>query len=107
MSIASKLNAKILMKCLNTQVVKRAELVWGNLEKIEDEHASRSDKREQTKKKRFDKKVKELRRAVRGSAGRTVEAHKHEFGEETHDPATDTYKKTCVTCGFISSYETM
>ncbi|XP_021370779.1 DNA repair protein complementing XP-A cells-like isoform X2 [Mizuhopecten yessoensis] len=90
------------------QVYERAIEVWGSEESIEEAHEKRAENREKTKQKKFDKKVKELRHAVRSSLVKKDRGpHVHEFGEEVYDEAEDEYSKACTTCGHVSTYEKM
>lgn len=56
----------------------------------------------------------ELRKAVRTSTWKKdTSRHEHEFGEagdqggEAYDKETDTWTKTCKTCGYQLTYEKM
>uniref|UniRef100_A0A0B6ZGB4 XPA C-terminal domain-containing protein n=1 Tax=Arion vulgaris TaxID=1028688 RepID=A0A0B6ZGB4_9EUPU len=93
---------------LQTQVLKRAIEVWGSEEKLEEAKELRSDNREKTKQKKFGKKLKELRMAVRSSLWRKdLSGHQHEFEDETYNEDEDMYSRTCSTCGHIWTYEKM
>ncbi|XP_018410602.1 PREDICTED: DNA repair protein complementing XP-A cells isoform X1 [Nanorana parkeri] len=92
---------------LKSQIVKRSLEVWGTEEALEEAKEDRQDNRNKRKQKRFDKKVKELRHAVRSSLWRRDTAgHQHEYGPEEHIEE-DMYKKTCKTCGHVLNYEKM
>ncbi|KAM8801902.1 DNA repair protein complementing XP-A cells isoform 2-T2 [Rhynchonycteris naso] len=92
---------------LKLQIVKRALEVWGSLEALEEEKEVRQKNREKMKQKKFDKKVKELRRAVRSSVWkREVAAHQHEY-EPEEDLGDDMYRKICTVCGHELTYEKM
>lgn len=92
---------------LKLQVIKRALEVWGNEESLQEAKEQRRDSREKMKQKRFDKKVKELRRAVRSSLWKkTASIHEHEYGPE-ENVDEETYKKTCTVCGHELTYEKM
>uniref|UniRef100_A0A8C2SVJ7 XPA, DNA damage recognition and repair factor n=1 Tax=Coturnix japonica TaxID=93934 RepID=A0A8C2SVJ7_COTJA len=81
---------------LKLQVIKRALEVWGSEESLQEAKEQRRDSREKMKQKKFDKKVKELRRAVRSSLWKkTTSIHEHEYGPEENIDE-DTYKKTCT-----------
>ncbi|KAJ8247418.1 hypothetical protein GJAV_G00246160 [Gymnothorax javanicus] len=68
---------------LKLQVEKRSMEVWGSQEALEEAKDSREENREIQKQKRFNKKVKELRRAVRSSLWRKdTSAHEHTYGPE-------------------------
>ncbi|XP_015705451.1 DNA repair protein complementing XP-A cells [Coturnix japonica] len=92
---------------LKLQVIKRALEVWGSEESLQEAKEQRRDSREKMKQKKFDKKVKELRRAVRSSLWKkTTSIHEHEYGPEENIDE-DTYKKTCTVCGHELTYEKM
>uniref|UniRef100_A0A671KFJ8 Uncharacterized LOC107692611 n=1 Tax=Sinocyclocheilus anshuiensis TaxID=1608454 RepID=A0A671KFJ8_9TELE len=80
---------------LKTQVVKRSLEVWGSEESLEEAKESRDENREVQKQKRFNKKVKELRRAVRSSMfKKDTSVHQHVYGpEELLDKEEDLYRK--------------
>ncbi|KPP69588.1 DNA repair protein complementing XP-A cells-like, partial [Scleropages formosus] len=92
---------------LKLQVVKRSIEVWGTEAALQAAKVSREEGREIQKQKRFNKKVKELRRAVRSSMWKKdTSVHQHEYGpEEMLDE--DTYQKVCLTCGHQLVYEKM
>ncbi|XP_028661767.1 DNA repair protein complementing XP-A cells [Erpetoichthys calabaricus] len=92
---------------LKLQVVKRSLEVWGSTEALEEAKDTRQVSREKLKQKRFDKKVKELRRAVRSSVWRKEAAvHQHVYGPEV-ELEEDMFKKTCSICGHEVTYEKM
>ena len=94
---------------LQLQIEQRALEVWGTEEKLLEEKELRDIKREGTKIKKFNKKIKQLRMQVRSSIyDKTTKAsHTHEFGEDTYNEDNDTYTHTCVTCGYEETYEKM
>uniref|UniRef100_UPI00358E6442 DNA repair protein complementing XP-A cells n=1 Tax=Myxine glutinosa TaxID=7769 RepID=UPI00358E6442 len=93
---------------LRLQVKMRSLEVWGNVEKREEERERRQGCRKHVQQKRFDKKIKELRRSVRSSmTQRSSTAHKHEFGPEEYDAGSDEYRKMCLSCGHSLVYEKM
>ncbi|PKU47540.1 hypothetical protein llap_2182 [Limosa lapponica baueri] len=92
---------------LKLQVIKRALEVWGSEESLQEAKELRRDTREKMKQKKFDKKVKELRRAVRSSLWKKeASIHEHEYGPEENIDE-DTFKKTCTVCGHELTYEKM
>ncbi|XP_075416314.1 DNA repair protein complementing XP-A cells isoform X2 [Tenrec ecaudatus] len=92
---------------LKLQIVKRSLEVWGSQEALEEEKEVRQENREKMKQKKFDKKVKELRRAVRSSVWkRETAAHQHEYGPE-ESLEDDMYRKACTVCGHELTYEKM
>ncbi|CAH3014653.1 unnamed protein product [Porites evermanni] len=99
---------------LKSQVIQRSHEVWGGEAGLEEAKEDKAEKREVQKQRRFDKKVKELRRAVRTSTWKKdTSRHEHEFpeagqeGGEVYDEETDTWTKTCKTCGYQLTYEKM
>ncbi|XP_030050319.1 DNA repair protein complementing XP-A cells [Microcaecilia unicolor] len=92
---------------LKLQIIKRSLEVWGNEESLKEAKETRQENRDKMKQKKFDKKVKELRRAVRSSLWtKERSAHQHDYGPEKHIEE-DTYKKTCTICGHEITYEKM
>ncbi|RMC22432.1 hypothetical protein DUI87_00746 [Hirundo rustica rustica] len=92
---------------LKLQVIKRSLEVWGSEEALQEAKELRRDSREKMKQKKFDKKVKELRRAVRSSLWKKeASIHEHEYGPEENIDE-DTYRKTCTVCGHELTYEKM
>ncbi len=82
--------------------------MWGSEQALEEEHEKREQKRDASKKKKFERKLKELRMTVRGSLyKKDLGGHEHEFGEEQYDSDADEYFKTCSTCDFTQRYEKM
>uniref|UniRef100_A0A3B1JX25 XPA, DNA damage recognition and repair factor n=1 Tax=Astyanax mexicanus TaxID=7994 RepID=A0A3B1JX25_ASTMX len=80
-----------------------------SIEALEEARESREENREVQKQKRFNKKVKELRRAVRSSMfKKDTSVHQHDYGpEEVVDEEEDQYRKVCKTCGHQLTYEKM
>ncbi|XP_064358479.1 DNA repair protein complementing XP-A cells isoform X2 [Dromaius novaehollandiae] len=92
---------------LKLQVIKRSLEVWGSEESLQEAKELRRDNREKMKQKKFDKKVKELRRAVRSSLWKKeASIHEHEYGPE-ENIEEDMYRKTCMICGHELTYEKM
>ncbi|XP_067171852.1 DNA repair protein complementing XP-A cells isoform X2 [Apteryx mantelli] len=92
---------------LKLQVIKRSLEVWGSEESLQEAKELRHDNREKMKQKKFDKKVKELRRAVRSSLWKKqTSIHEHEYGPE-ENIEDDMYKKICTICGHELTYEKM
>ncbi|KAM4809344.1 DNA repair protein complementing XP-A cells [Rhinophrynus dorsalis] len=92
---------------LKLQVVRRSLEVWGTVEALEEAKEARRDNRDKIRQKKFDKKVKDLRRAVRSSLWKKeAGGHEHEYGPEEH-VEEDMYRKTCTTCGYELNYEKM
>nr|CAG4642951.1 EOG090X0KP6 [Evadne anonyx] len=93
---------------LHLQVKKRALEVWETMEKIEEQHNLREDKRKKTKVKKFNKEVKALRMAVRSSVYiKQTASHEHVFGAEVFDEEKDFYYRSCGTCDYKQVYEKM
>jgi len=93
---------------LRTQVETRALQVWGTEEALEAEHEAREERQVMAKSKKYEKKMKELRKTVRSSLfTKDLAAHIHSFGEEIYNEETDEYSKTCSTCSQTQTYEKM
>ncbi|XP_038072162.1 DNA repair protein complementing XP-A cells-like [Patiria miniata] len=93
---------------LALQVEKRALEIWGSSEKIEEAREEREANKEKAKQKKFDKKVQNLRRAVRSSLWtKDTQSHTHTYGPEAYDEDSDMYSKTCTSCKHTLSYEKM
>ncbi|XP_041724328.1 DNA repair protein complementing XP-A cells homolog isoform X1 [Coregonus clupeaformis] len=94
---------------LKLQVEKRSLEVWGSEEALEEAKESREENREVQKQKRFNKKVKELRCAMRSSVWtKGTNVHQHQYcPEELVDEEEDLYRKVCNTCGHELTYEKM
>lgn len=94
---------------LHIQVEERALEVWGSEENLIKEKELREEKREVTKVKKYNKRLKELRMDVRSSLyDKTSQAHQHSWGEgEVYNEEEDTYTRTCETCGHKETYEKM
>ncbi|KAL5109095.1 hypothetical protein TcWFU_006572 [Taenia crassiceps] len=93
---------------LEAQVAARSLEIWGSEEKVEAERASRVVKRERAKLRGFQKRVKELRIQVRSSLyAKKSTPHEHTFGPEVYDEGTETYSKSCTSCGCTMSFEKM
>lgn len=83
--------------------------VWGSEENIEEEREKREEKRVLAKSKKYEKQLKELRKATRSSLyDRTSAAsHTHTFDEETYNEEEDTYHRKCTTCPYEETFEKM
>lgn len=94
---------------LHIQVEERALEVWGSEENLIKEKELREEKREITKVKKYNKRLKELRMDVRSSLyDKTSQAHQHSWGDgEVYNEEEDTYTRTCETCGHKETYEKM
>ncbi|KAK3729600.1 hypothetical protein QZH41_016170, partial [Actinostola sp. cb2023] len=104
----------LITKTEAKQVQKRAYEIWGDEDKMEQAREEKLEKRETQKQKKFDKKVKELRKAVRTSTWqKDLSKHEHVFpkegeeGGETYNEETDTWTKICTTCGYHLTFEKM
>lgn len=96
---------KLYLEC---QVIKRSHEVWKSDEKLEEARQDRVDNREKVKQKKFDKKVKDLRLAVRSSLlKKDSSKHEHDFGPEQYNEVDDMYLKSCKTCKYTTTYEKM
>ncbi|RMX45385.1 hypothetical protein pdam_00000843 [Pocillopora damicornis] len=99
----------LITKTEAKEIVERAFEVWGGEDGLEEARQGRAEKREVQKQRKFDKKVKELRRAVRTSTWKKdTSRHQHQFEEEEeYNEETDEWTKTCKTCGYQLTYEKM
>ena len=93
---------------LRLQIEKVALEVWGSEEDLEAEIEKREANKVLLKEKKYQKKMKELRKAVRSSLfTKNLATHTHNYGEEeTYDEEKDEYSKTCE-CGHVLTYEKM
>ncbi|KAL5005461.1 hypothetical protein ScPMuIL_018917 [Solemya velum] len=82
---------------LESQVYKRALEVWESEDGIEAAREKRTESRDKTKQKRYEKKIKDLRMAVRSSLWRKETTHhEHEYGPEfCIDEDDDLYGTPC------------
>jgi len=93
---------------LRLQIEKRALEIWGSEEDLEKEHENREERKLALKSKKYEKKMKELRKAVRSSLfTKDLSAHTHKYGEESYDESKDEYTKICDECGHVLTYEKM
>jgi len=93
---------------LRMQVEERALQVWGSEEALEQEVEARGERLVVAKSKKYEKKMKELRKTVRSSLfTKALGAHEHAWGEEAYSEATDEYSMTCGGCGHVNTYEKM
>lgn len=91
---------------LRTQVEARALEIFGSLDKIAEQKELREDKKEMAKAKKYNKKLSELRKAVRSTLyDKTTKKHEHEFGESTYNPETEEYFHACLKCEYSETYE--
>lgn len=94
---------------LHLQVEKRAIEVYGSLEKVEEAHEAREEKRVKAKVKKYNRNLKALRMEVRSSLFNRTSGptHQHEFGPEKYNEDDDTYSRSCTSCNFIETFEKM
>ena len=93
---------------LRLQIEKVALDIWGSEEDLEKEIEKREANKVLLKEKKYQKKMKELRKAVRSSLfTKNLSAHTHSYGEEVYDEDKDEYSKTCEECGHLLTYEKM
>merc|ERR1711915_905366 len=87
---------------LRMQIEKVALDVWGSEEYLEKEIERREANKVLLKEKKYQKKMKELRKAVRSSLfTKNLATHTHTYSEEeTYDEEKDEYSKTCE-CGHV------
>jgi len=92
------------------QVHKRSMEIWGSEEKLEEQKEHREEHKEKLKCKRFEKRIKDLRQAVRTSTWhKDLSKHEHEYDSEneTYDEEDDVFTKKCKTCEHAVTYEKM
>ncbi|XP_056635612.1 DNA repair protein complementing XP-A cells homolog [Diorhabda sublineata] len=91
------------------QIEKRALEVWGTEEQLEKERELREEKKVLAKSKKYEKRLKELRKGMRSSLyNRTTAAsHTHEYDKETYNEDDDTYHRKCLTCPYEETFEKM
>ena len=93
---------------LRLQIEKLALDIWGSEEELEAEIEKREANKIVLKEKRYNKKMKELRKAVRSSLfTKDFSTHSHTYGEESYDEDKDEYSKVCTECGQVLTYEKM
>jgi len=93
---------------LRLQIERRALKIWGSEEELEKEHERREENKMSLKTKKYEKKMKELRKAVRSSLfTKDISNHTHKYGQETYDEEKDEYTKVCDECGHVHTYEKM
>ncbi|KAL1373652.1 hypothetical protein pipiens_005117 [Culex pipiens pipiens] len=96
---------------LHIQIEERALQVWGSEENLVKEKELRDEKREVTKVKKYNKRLKELRMDMRSSLydkRETSKAHTHSWDEdEVYNEEEDTYTRKCESCGHQETYEKM
>jgi len=93
---------------LRLQIEKLALDIWGSEEELEKEIEKREAKQVVLKEKKYNKKMKELRKAVRSSLfTKDFSTHTHSYGEESYDEDKDEYSKVCSECGQVLTYEKM
>jgi DNA-repair protein complementing XP-A cells len=93
---------------LRQQVEERALQVWGSEEAVEREQEAREERQVAAKGKKYEKKMKELRKAARSSLfTKDLSAHVHNYGAETFHEDRDEYSRECSGCGQLQTYEKM
>uniref|UniRef100_A0A914Z4Y0 XPA C-terminal domain-containing protein n=1 Tax=Panagrolaimus superbus TaxID=310955 RepID=A0A914Z4Y0_9BILA len=92
------------------QLEARALEVHGSLEKLEEAKELREAKRESVNERRFEKKIKTMRKDMRLAEKPMVlkkQGHSHTFGPEVYNEKNDTYSKACTECDFVTTFEKM
>lgn len=94
---------------LRSQVEARALEVFGSLEAIAERKEKREEMKEIAKVKKYNKKLSELRKAVRSTLyDKTTKKHEHEYGpSKCIDQENDVFSHTCISCGYEETYEEM
>uniref|UniRef100_A0A914DQA6 XPA C-terminal domain-containing protein n=1 Tax=Acrobeloides nanus TaxID=290746 RepID=A0A914DQA6_9BILA len=93
---------------LKLQVEARALEIFESWERLEEERSNRTASREAASDKKFEKKIREMRKEIRGFSHIKINVntpHEHEFGEESYNEKTDEYSKECNLCGYLLTYE--
>ncbi|ORX47278.1 DNA repair protein [Piromyces finnis] len=96
-----------MMLFVRYQVEEYAFKKWGSEQGLDDEFDRRETEKRQRKEKKFNEKLKELRRATRTSIWlkNKKKVHVHEFGETAIDKETGDSVRRCKTCGFLEEFE--
>ncbi|KAI1725239.1 DNA repair protein complementing XP-A cells like protein [Ditylenchus destructor] len=91
---------------LELQLEERALELHESWEKLEEARELRLQKREIVSERKFERKIKQMRKDMRGDAFKLkINAkHEHDFGEEK-DEGNGHYSKTCKTCDHTVNYE--
>lgn len=91
---------------LSLQVERRALEVWGSEQNLEDEKEKRKLKQEMAKKKKYQKKFRELQKETRSSLYNIKKRgpHKHVFGPDVHISGDD-WQKSCTICDHVEKFE--
>ncbi|CAL8111771.1 unnamed protein product [Orchesella dallaii] len=94
---------------LRLQIEERAIVVWGSLDKIDEQQEVREENRVKTKIKKYNKKMKVLRMSARSSLyTKDFTPHEHVWGSEVCvDEDEDQFKHTCTECGQEEVFEKM
>ncbi|CAJ0565024.1 unnamed protein product, partial [Mesorhabditis spiculigera] len=96
---------------LGCQVIDRMLEVHGSYEGLEDAKKLREDKRTVKNERNFEKKLKDMRKQIRGAGKNIVvtkKAHIHAFGDEIEvDAAAGEWKRECAECGYTETFEKM
>jgi len=96
-----------MMLFVRYQVEEYAFKKWGSEQGLDDEFDRRETEKRQRKEKKFNAKLKELRRNTRTSIWlkEKKKVHVHEFGETAVDKETGESVRRCKTCGFLEEFE--
>jgi len=96
-----------MMLFVRYQVEEYAFKKWGSEQGLDDEFDRRETEKRQRKEKKFNAKLKELRRNTRTSIWlkEKKKTHVHEFGETVVDKETGESVRRCKTCGFLEEFE--
>ncbi|CAD5207437.1 unnamed protein product [Bursaphelenchus okinawaensis] len=90
---------------LLSQVEERAKMVHGTLEQVEITKDERREKREKQVNKRFENRIKAMRKEMRPDVILKSDAiHEHEYGPEESD-GNGNYWMICKTCEYKNEYE--
>ncbi|CAJ0566767.1 unnamed protein product, partial [Mesorhabditis spiculigera] len=92
-------------------VIDRMLEVHGSYEGLEDANQLQGDKRTVKNERNFEKKLKDMRKQIRGAGKNIVvtkKAHIHAYGDEIEvDAAAGEWKRECAECGYTETFEKM
>ncbi|EDV21010.1 expressed hypothetical protein [Trichoplax adhaerens] len=98
---------KLYLLC---QIEERCYQIWGDEQGLQDELIKRAANQEQSRQKKFDKRIQALRKAFRSSTWtKNLSRHEHRFaeGQEIYDEKENVWVKSCIECDYRVSFEKM
>ncbi|KAI6191920.1 XPA domain containing protein [Aphelenchoides bicaudatus] len=90
---------------LELQVRERAMQLHGSVNQMENTREIRRERKDAMTAKKYENKIKKMRKEVRSGIKIESSIHEHEFDEEKYNSKKDVYWQTCTTCGFVNEYE--